>query len=104
MTLGLLAQLGGECFRCVWHILVFSAHGQSLGVCEYSMTACKGLEQSSVCIKMSKAVNAELVGKIRAQACWELHQLLSVMRAHRMFLVTAPFQQRVIRQGKHWPW
>lgn len=42
----------------------------------------KELEQSSMCVKMSKGVTTDLGGGIRAQACWELNQLPSVTRAH----------------------
>lgn len=81
-TLRLPAQLGSGFFWCVWHIMVFSILNQSVSVCECNVTVRKEVEQSSVCVKISKRITADLVGKIRAQACWEFDQLPSVMRTH----------------------
>lgn len=60
---------------------MFSALSQSLCVCECNAAVCQELEQSSVCVKISKGITTELGDKLRAQACWESHQLPSVMRA-----------------------
>lgn len=83
-----LGDWGGLCFLSgflwgVWHSLMFYTFSHSRVCSKYNVTVHKELEQSSVCVKTLKE-RAE--GEVRAQACWELCQLPSIIRVIELSL------------------
>lgn len=71
---GIWCHSGESCPAGQWVLLMCLAYPDifhsisHLGVCECNVTVHKELEQSSVCVKMSKGMNTDLVSEVGAQA------------------------------------